>query len=602
MNKTKATNNGASFGKIMMASAVGVIIAGFVLSMISMIFMFVIAASATKKAEVQPQSVLIIKLNNPIVEQQPDDFNFDFNLFGDLAGTKKLGLNKILSSIKSAKNDDNIKGIFLNVAIPQASMSELKEIRDALADFKTSGKFIIAHSDMYSPGAYYIATVADKIYLTPTGLILWKGMAAQVMYYKDMLDKLGVQVQVIRHGKFKSAVEPFMLDTMSHANREQLSTLLNTLWDEYVQEIADARNLDVASLNTYADKLMLNSDKQTVALGFVDDLKYHNDVVEEIKNLIGIKKDKKLHQITLAEYIDYQSDKEELDNLYAESDKSDKIAIIYAEGQIIDGKSNDNSMGSITISQAIRKAADDETVKAIVLRVNSPGGSALASEVIWHEVNRARQNKPVIVSMGRYAASGGYYISCDANKIFAEPYTITGSIGVFGMVLNTEQLVENKLGININVVKTNENADFGNVFRPLSETEHAYIQTQIEDIYDTFITRVADGRGMTKEAVDSIGQGRVWAAEDALKIGLVDEIGSIQDAIDEAAKQADLKDYKIIEYPKVKNFIEQILDQYETSMMKKKYGILYETYEQINRLQYMQGIQAIMPYEINIVE
>ena len=586
----------------MAASTVGVIAAGVVLSLISMIFIFAIAASATKKSDVQNKSVLVIKLNNPIVEQQPDDWDFDFSFFGDFAETKKMGLNKILSAIQKAKTDDKIKGIFLNVAVPQASMAELKEIHDALIDFKSSGKFIIAHSDMYSPGAYYIASVADKLYLTPTGLILWKGMSAQVMYYKNLLAKLGVDVQVIRHGKFKSAVEPFMLDTMSVANREQLSLLLQALWNEYVDEIAVARNLDANSLNTYADDLMLNSDKQAVALGFVDALKYHNDVIDEIKELVGVKSDKKLNQISLMKYIENQADIEDIEDIYAENDKNDKIAIIYAEGQIIDGKSNDNSMGSITISNAIRKAADDETVKAIVLRVNSPGGSALASEVIWHEVNLARNKKPVVVSMGRYAASGGYYISCDANKIFAEPYTITGSIGVFGMVLNTEQLVENKLGINVEVVKTNKNADFGNVFRPLSETEHAYIQTQIEDIYDTFITRVADGRNMTKEQVDSIGQGRVWSAKDAVEIGIVDEIGSIQDAIDEAAKLAYIQDYKLIELPKVKNFMEQIFDNLETSIKMKKYGVLYDTYEQINNLQYLQGIQALMPYQIDIIE
>ncbi|MBN2894024.1 MAG: signal peptide peptidase SppA [Bacteroidales bacterium] len=598
--RTKASDSGASFVKIMLASAVGFVGIIILVSVFSTLIIGSLVASASKETKLEDNTVLVMKLNSPIVEQQQDDFNLNLD-FMDLASASPMGLNKILDAIEKAKNDEKIKGIFLDITIVQASFSELHEIKMALEDFKTAGKFIVAHSDVYTHNSYYLASIADKIYLTPTGTFLWKGFASQVMYYKGTLDKLEIEPEIIRHGKFKSAVEPFLMDTMSKENRLQIEKFLYSLWDQYVDEIATARNLDKDALNLYADSLLINSSEKAVALNLIDQEKFRNDVLDEIKDLAGLDADKKLRTISLEKYIETNSD--EIDGIYMEieeMDDSPKIAIIYAEGDIISGKSTDGSMGSITISEAIRKVANDESVKAIVFRVNSPGGSALASEVILHEIELAKAKKPVVVSMGKYAASGGYYISCYADKIYAEPYTLTGSIGVFGMLFNAEKLLNNKLGIKINVVKTNENADFGGVFRPLSATERQYLQFQIEDIYDKFISHVALGRGMTKKEVDEIGQGRVWAAPDALEIGLIDEIGGINDALKTAAELSGLDEYKIIEYPKVMNFFDRIFEQYETKLLVDKLGSNYDLYKKLKQLQNMQGIQARMTFDVEV--
>jgi protease-4 len=596
MNK-KSWTDGASFGKILLASAVAVIGVGILVSIIWLISLFSIVASTQKKTNLNPKSVLEIKLNYPIVEQQQDNFNFNYSFLGGFANIKSLGLNKILAAIKKAKTDDNIKGILIDASIPQCSLADIEEIRNAILNFKKSGKFVIAHADTYSPSAYYLATAANKIYITPTGLLVWKGLSAQVMYYKGLLKKLDIQPEIIRHGKFKSAVEPYMLDSMSQANRLQLKTLLKSLWNRYVWNIAKSRKLDIKALNNYADNLLINSSKAAVNLGLVDAEKYRNDVLDEIKSLIGTNINNKLHLVSLRKYIDANNN---FQKIYTSNDKQDKIAIIYAEGEIILGKSTDGKMGSETIANAIRKAANKKNVKAIVLRVNSPGGSALASEIIWHEIDLAKKKKPIVVSMGRYAASGGYYISCDANKIFAEPYTITGSIGVFGIMFNIQKLLNNKLGINVNAVKTNKNSDFGTIYKPMNYTQKQYLTTQIEDIYKQFITHVAKGRKLRISYVDSIGQGRVWSADNALKIGLIDSIGYIHNAIEEAAKLANIKNYKIIEYPKVKNLFEKILENYQTSILQKKLGLFYEPYKQIQSLSYLQGIETYMPYNITI--
>ncbi len=592
----KATSTGASFGKIMLASAVGIILASVIISFLSFSFFASIASSVSKKDKIPEKSVLEIKLNMPIAEQQPDMFNFNMDFLGGFANTKTLGLNKIKAALKKAKTDDNIKGIFLDVTAPVASLATLKEIRDAIVDFKKSGKFVIAHSNYYSPGAYYLATAANKIYITPTGLLVWKGFSAQVMYYKELLKKLDITPEIIRHGKFKSAVEPYLLDSMSVPNRLQLQAYIGNVWKHYVNEIAKARNLDPKSLNMYADKLMLNSSDKAVSLGFIDGQKFRNDVIDEMKNLIGLSEKKKLNFISLSKYIEKTNEP----ILFSMNDKKNKIAVIYAEGDIKTGESKDKSMGSQTISEAIRKAANNKSVKAIVFRVNSPGGSALASEIILHEIELAKKQKPVIVSMGKYAASGGYYISCEANEIFAEPYTLTGSIGVFGMFFNIQKLINNKLGVHVDVVKTNKYSDFGNIFRQMSPSEREYIKYQIEDTYDKFISHVAQGRNLRKSYVDSIGQGRIWVADDALRIGLIDKIGGIDDAIAEAVRLAGLKKYKIIEYPKVKNFLDKFLEQYQIKALQNKFGILYQTYENIQKLQNMQGIQARFVYDIDI--
>ncbi len=592
--KTKA-NGRTSFAKIMFASGVGFILASVVLTFLSVIFIIIVAGSASKNIDIKEKSVLTIKLNRQVVEQHQDNFNFDFDLWG-MGNTSPVGLNKTLEVIEKAKDDENIKGIFLDLSVVQASLAELAEIRDAIIDFKKSGKFVIAHSNRYFSSSYYLATAADKIYITPTGNFLWKGFASQVMFFKGLLEKLDVEPVIIRHGKYKSAVEPFLLDSMSKESRLQTEKFLNSFWNYYLKEIADARNLDIDALNLYADSLMINSSEKAVTLGFVDGEKFRNDVIDEMKNLADLETDHKFRSVSINDYIDAMKDMPDIST----PSSNDKLAIIYAEGQIINGKSDKNSMGAITISQAIRKAASDSSVKAIVFRVNSPGGSALASEIILHEIELAKKNKPVVVSMGRYAASGGYYISCYADKIYAEPYTITGSIGVFGLLFNIEDLLNNKLGISIDVVKTNKNADFGNITRPLSAQERQFLQHQIETVYDDFISHVAFGRNLTKEYVDSIGQGRVWAANDAKEIGLVDEIAGIDSAVYYAANLADLTDYRIVEYPEVLNFFEKFMRDYQTRYVKKNLGQLYSVYTQIQQLQNMQGVQMRMVWDINI--
>ncbi len=592
MAQNKATNS-TSLGKIILGSALGFFIFNAVLGILWFLMVLMMASVSMKQQKVNTESVLQIKLNYPIVEQQQDDFNFKVNLLSGYQMQKKVGLNKILQAIKIAKDDENIKGIFLDLSTIQASMATVDEIRNALEDFKQSGKFIIAHSDFYTPKTYFLASVADKVYMTPTGTMLWKGMAAQVMYYKQLLEKIGIQPEIIRHGKYKSAVEPFMLDSMSNENREQLQVLLGSLWNRFTYQISADRHIGVDALNNYADKLMINSDSKAVSFGLIDALKYRNDVIDEMKELMDIDLDEKLHSISLVKYIEINKNADF-------KTKKDKIAVIYAYGQIIPGESKDDKMGGNTIARAIRKAADDDDIKAIVLRVNSPGGSALASDVIWAEVVRAKKIKPVVVSMGDYAASGGYYISCAADKIFADPYTITGSIGVFGMLFNAHDLIYNKLGIKVEVVETNENSDFGNFSRALTPDERNFYQMQIEQIYGTFVNHVADGRGLDSLFVDSIAQGRVWSADDALKLGLVDSIGRINDAVEYAAELAGVTKYSIKEYPKVKPWFEQFMDEFQTSMAVKKYGILYKTYQEINNLQYLEGIQAVMPYKLDI--
>lgn len=588
--------NSNSFVKIMFASLLGFILATVVLSFLSFIALMMIASASKTDKGIEENSVLVVKLNSPIVEQDQNMEDFDLSFLG--ISPSATGLNKILAAIKDAKSNDDIKGILLDLDIVNASLSEIEEIRNAILDFKSSGKFVIAHADNYSHTSYYLATAADKIYMTPTGVFLWKGMASQVMFMKGLLDKLEIQPVVIRHGKFKSAVEPYILDSMSTENRLQLKTALDNYWNQYLDDVAKARNLDKKTLNDYANKLTVSSSQKAFELGFIDDQKFRSDVVSEIKKLLNIAEDKKLKVVTIGDYISKVLNPKDLTNSF--DTKSNKIAIIYAEGQIISGKSSNNNMGDQTIVDAIRKAEFDKTIKAIVLRVNSPGGSALASEIILHEIENTKKIKPIVVSMGKYAASGGYYISCEANYIYAEPYTLTGSIGVFGLMFNAQKLLNDKLGVSFQVVKTNDNADFGNFARPLSPDEQTFFQAQIEEIYDKFISHVALGRNVSKQYVDSIGQGRIWTTQDAVRLKLVDSEGSIQDAINKAAQLANITDYKVVELPKVKSFFDKIAEQMDKGIKIKQLGIFYDLYQQAQQIQYMQGSQMMLPYHVDV--
>ncbi|MDG1189259.1 MAG: signal peptide peptidase SppA, partial [Flavobacteriales bacterium] len=510
-----------------------------------------------------------------------------------------FGLNKILKSIEKAKHDDRISGIYLNTEMPQTSSATTEEIRNKLQEFKDStDKFIIAYSEVYSQKGYYLSSVADEIYLHPEGVIELKGLSYEGMFFKGALEKLEVEPQIIRHGKFKSAIEPFILEKMSDENREQVNRFISSIWNNMKMGISKAKNITEDELNALAENLFVQSPKDAVDYGLADALLFEDQVRDTLRQKLGIEKDAKVNKISLREYseVSVKSGKKKY--------SKDKIAVIYAQGDISSGEGDNLSIGSVTTSKAIKEAREDEKVKAIVLRVNSPGGSALASETILREMELAKATKPVVVSMGDVAASGGYYISCKADTIVASPTTITGSIGVFGMLFNLENMMENKLGITTDRVKTNSYADLGSPTRALTTNERDIIQNQVKRIYDTFITNVSEGRNMTKSAVDSIGQGRVWTGEDAKELGLVDVLGGLEDAIDIAAEMADLESYRIKNLPKLKNPFEEIIEnlggQITTKLVKNELGESYEYYQQLNEVMQMENVQMRMPMQFEI--
>lgn len=539
-------------------------------------------------------SVLKINLNGDIGERGSENPLGNLDL-GPIMPKASIGLNDIIANLKKAKADKHIKGIYLEISDPVAGFATLEEIRNALLDFKSSGKFIYAYSEGYSQKGYYLASTASKLYLNPEGGLEIKGLSTQMMFYKNMLEKLNVEVQIFRHGKFKSAIEPFMLDKMSAANRAQIETYLGSLWHHMVVGISKSRSIPAEDINAMADGLLISSTEDALKYNLVDELKYEDEVHSLIKKDLSLKEKDKIHFVSLGDYKDAAEEKNSSKN---------KIAVIYAVGEIESGEGKENRIGSASLVKAIREARTDSSIKAIVLRVNSPGGSALASDVIWRETLLAKKAKPFIVSMGDVAASGGYYISCGADRIFAQPNTITGSIGVFGMVPNLQKALSEKLGITIDTVNTNKHSDVGTVLRGATASEHAYIQQSVEHIYDVFITKVAAGRNMQKNEVDSIGQGRVWSGSDAIKINLVDELGGIKAAIAYAAKQAKLTDYKTVDYPKKKDLLEELLgnssEEIEARAMKAKLGEQYMYLKQIKNVLDMKGVQARLPYEMSI--
>jgi protease-4 len=447
---------------------------------------------------------------------------------------------------------------------------------------------------MYSQKSYFLASVADKVFLNPQGDFDWKGLSAELLFFKHTLEKLEIEPQIIRHGKFKSAVEPFIEDKMSTANRLQTKTYMNDIWNTIVNGVSLERKISVTELQNYANTLAVQSPDDALKLKFVDKLTYRDEVITELKKLVGKDAKAELSFLKLEKY----------DATVHTTVSSNKIAVIYAEGEIESGDGDANSIGSETLAKEIHKAANDENVKAIVLRVNSPGGSALASDVIWRETKLAASRKTFVVSMGDLAASGGYYIACGANKIFAEPTTITGSIGVFGLMFNVQKLLNNKLGIYVDTVKTNALADIGSSTRSMTMQERQIIQNGVERVYATFIGRVAEGRKKSTADIDSIGQGRVWSGSDAKDLGLVDELGGLNDAINYAAKKANIDKYRILELPKSKNLVEQIFnnvdDETETRILKTHLGNTYPYYMKFNHVLNMRGIQARMEYDVDI--
>ena len=582
------------FFKFVFASMVGIILSFILLFVIFIASIGVLVSSSNDKVVVSENTILHVNLNVPIVERGSNSPLDDLDL-GPFKGDKTLGLNDILKSIKHAKTDDNIKGIYLDVSYLMTGFASIEEIRDALIDFKKSGKFIISYSEVYSQGAYYLASVANKIYLNPQGILELKGFSSEIMFLKGALDKLEIEAQIIKVGTYKSAVEPFILDKMSDANRLQTKELLGSMYNHFTAQISASRKIPQDSIIAIADGLKSRSPLDAVKYKLVDALKYKDEVLDELKAKIGIDKKKNLKSVSISDYAKTVSNT---------SSASDKIAVIYANGEINSGEGDENTIGSEGISKALRKARLDDKVKAVVLRVNSPGGSSLASDVIWREVLLTKKVKPIIVSMGDYAASGGYYIACAADSIFAEPNTITGSIGVFAIIPNMKGFFNNKLGLTFDGVKTGQFADLGNISRPLTAPETMILQREVNRTYSDFTKIVANGRKISQTYVDSIGQGRVWTGEQALKLKLVDRIGHLNDAIASAAKKAKIKEFKIVNYPEIKDglfgFLEDSEDKIKLYMVKQELGISYPYYQKVKKVMNIKGLQARMPYEIEI--
>ena len=575
-----------SFLKNILTTIIGII--SSIIVMILLIIGFVAIISSEDEVKVKENSILKIDLANTSVVERSSENPFDgLSLSGDVAST--IELKQVLDNIEKAKLDDNIKVIYINTSYVSAGISQIEEIRNKLLEFKQTEKPIIAYSEVYNQAAYYLSSVANKVYLNPEGVVELKGLSAGFMFYKGLLEKLDIEVQIIRHGKFKSAVEPFMLDKMSDANREQMQLLLNSFADNLFDSIASQRGMTLSDIHNHANNLSLENAKSCLDLHYVDALLYQDQVDD---SLLVISKSEKLNFISLNKYSNVKVEKKEISR--------NKIAIIYATGEINSGKGDVKSIGSETTAKAIKTAREDKNVKAILLRVNSPGGSALASDVIWRETVLAKEEKPLIVSMGDYAASGGYYIACAADSIVANPTTLTGSIGVFGMIPNLQKLYKNKLGISIDTVNTNKHADMG-MNRALTKFEEDKIQKSVVDIYTTFITHVGEGRNMSTTAVDEIGQGRVWTGYDAKDIGLIDTYGGLEKAIEIAVYLAEIEDYRIISLPKKKDPFAELALKFggETSisdLVMLKLGLKTELTNPIENLLKRDKIQARIPF------
>ncbi len=562
------------------------------LSMIFLFFLFIVFIYYLIPKEevvvVKDNSVLKLEFKDLILDRTSDNPFSDIDLLNSTT-EGSVEFKDILDNIEKAKNDDKIKGIYLNFSSVNAGFSQIEEIRNKLLEFKESGKFIYAYADSYNQSAYYLASVSDKIALNPEGIIELKGLSAEIMFYKGLMDKLGIEAQIIRHGKFKGAVEPFMYNQMSNENREQIEKLLNSISDYMIDGIATEREgVTSEEIHKMINNMYLSSARKCLESGIIDKIAYQDQFFSDLE-------DKSEHEITLIDYMKVKNPKNSVSD--------NKIAIIYATGEINTGKGSYNTIGSETTVEAIREASEDENVKAIVLRVNSPGGSALASEIIWREINLAKQKKKVVVSMGDYAASGGYYISCNADKIFANNSTLTGSIGVFGIVPNTKNFLNEKLGVYIETVKTHKHSDIANGYRKLSDDELNVIQNSVEDIYETFITHVSEGRGIPVRKVDEIGQGRVWSGADALSIGLIDEIGGLEDAIASAADLSALEDYRIITLPKKADMFEEFVENFSAKQNILLADFLGISEKMINQLEFLNSkekIQARIPFIMEV--
>ncbi len=587
-----------SFLKYVLATVTGIILVGVVMGILCVISLVGIAASSASSTQVEDNSVFALSLTGVMEERGVD------NPFAKLTGevSEQLGLDDIIASIKKAKDEENIKGIYIEAGMFAAdSPASMHAIREALLDFKKSGKWIVAYGDTYTQGTYYICSVADKVFLNPEGMVDWHGLAAQPFFVKDLLAKFGIKYQLCKVGKYKSAPEMMTADKMSDPNREQVTAYINGIWKVMLDDVSKSRKISVDSLNAYADRFLALSDQNDLLkMKMVDKLMYTDEVKGEIKKLLKIDADAKINQLTL----------EDMKGVKGKKQEGDQVAVYYAYGDIVDSETgsmfgSESSIVAQKVCKDLEKLMNDDDVKAVVLRVNSPGGSAYASEQIWRSITQLKTKKPVVVSMGGYAASGGYYISCAANYIYTEPTTITGSIGIFGMFPDFSQLLTEKLGVKFDEVKTNKHAGFGSMARPFNADEMALLDQYIGRGYELFRKRVADGRKQKIEAIEEIAQGRVWLGTDALPIKLVDAIGSLDDAIAKAAELAKLEKYHAESYPTQPGWFESLMQldskgNYLDEQMRQNLGAFYEPIAYMKNFNRQSAIQARLPYFIEI--
>ncbi|MCR5886831.1 signal peptide peptidase SppA [Hymenobacter sp. J193] len=580
------------FFKYVLATLTGLVLFAFV-GVVLMIGFIVAAASTDKDVTVADNSVLELKLDKPVAER-----GFENPLSAFAGGENTVGLDELKAAIRRAKKDDDIKGIFLNLEMVQGGMATLEEIRHELADFKKGGKFVVSYTDAQSEKSYYLASVADKLYLNPQGTLEFNGLSSETMYYKNLFDKLGVQAQIFRVGSFKSAVEPFFRTNMSDSARLQTSSFLNSLNDAMLAEVAAARKIAPARLRVISDSMLVHNAADAKRLGLVTDLGYYDQATDYIKGKLGVEKDEKLSLITLSDYLKG----EDAD----ENTSGNRIAVVYADGDIVMGRGGNESIGSTRFAEAIRKARLDKKVKAVVLRVNSPGGSSLASDIIYREVMLTKKVKPVIASMSDVAASGGYFIAMGCDTIVAHPTTITGSIGVFGVLPNIAPFLSDKLGITTDRVTTGKFSDFPTVTRALTPFEQQQFQQEVNRIYADFTSKAAAGRKMPVERLRRLASGRVWSGVEAKQRGLVDVLGSFDDALRIAARRANLKegDYRIQKLPRQKTFAENLFSSFNEEarlrLVKSELGPLYPMFEQYQKLSQMKGVQMRAPFVLDV--
>lgn len=577
-----------------LATITGVLICGFIFIILGVTMLAGIVASSESETLVMPNSVFTLELKGTVQERyQPSPVD---QFFEDQIST--YGLEDILSSIQKAKENEQIKGIYLHTGALACSTASLQAIHRALADFKQSGKFLIAYADMYTQGGYYLASVADKVIVNPVGSLSWHGLASETMFLKDFLAKIGVKMQIFRVGTYKSAVEPMTNTEMSPANREQTQAFLESTWKSIVDDVAASRNISVDSLNLLADKNMdLRPAEDYVHCGLADTLMYKDEVLSYLKSLAGLTVEDNLHTLSLDEMTRVKS-------ATPKSKTRDVVAVYYAYGEIDNGSSYDEGINSEKVTKDLRDLRKDKNVKAVVLRVNSPGGSAYGSEQIWREVNLLKAEKPVVVSMGDYAASGGYYISCAANKIVAEPTTLTGSIGIFGMMPDASELLTNKLGLHFDGVKTHKMADMGSMSRPFNAEESALMQQMVNQGYALFTKRCAEGRNIPLEELCKIAEGRVWTGSMAKELKLVDELGGLDTAIQLAAELGKVKDYKLKSYPAKQDFLTELLntrtDRYIHGQLQETFGEYYQGFEWLRHVKQSDRLQARLPFNMRI--